>query len=560
MSSKRSTSKRKSTTRTKPPTGVPEIDDYIELVLSGSIPACKEQYQLVRYVKQTFRRQKLKVDREQLDGYLSYARCFPFELMPEEKFLLALFMCTYRCDGLPRWSQALLYVGRGFGKNGFGGFIAFCAMTKKNGIHDYDVDICANSEEQAKTSFDDIYNILDNRRSTYEKAWSWNQVVIKNKSTGSRLRYRTDNPKSKDGLRSGMVIFDEVHAYTNWKNINVFTTGLGKKPHPRRLYLTTDGDVRDGVLDALKERSKKILNGEAKDNGFLPFICKLDDAKEVHNKENWPKANARIRYSKTLLAQIEQEYEDFIIDPANNSDFMTKRMNIPQGSPDLEVATWDDIIHTKQDFPSLVGEPCVCGIDFAKTTDFISAVLLFRQEGVYYVKHHSWFCTNSKDRARIKAPLEEWQAQGLLTIVDDVEIHPDCITEWIYDMSHNYAIQQIGIDSYRHSFFMRELADIGWYAKDGAVKLLRPSDVMKAQPKINSAFVNRRFVWGDDPMLRWCTNNAKLEAAPHGNYTYGKIEPKSRKTDAFMALVAAMCVEDEIPETGPLEYFYPVSV
>ena len=33
-----------------------------------------------------------------------------------------------------------------------------------------------------------------------------------------------------------------------------------------------------------------------------------------------------------------------------------------------------------------------------------------------------------------------------------------------------------------------------------------------------------------------------------GNYVYGKIEAKSRKTDPFMALVASMVVEDALPE------------
>ena len=33
-----------------------------------------------------------------------------------------------------------------------------------------------------------------------------------------------------------------------------------------------------------------------------------------------------------------------------------------------------------------------------------------------------------------------------------------------------------------------------------------------------------------------------------GNYVYGKIEAKSRKTDPFMALVAAMTIEDQIIE------------
>lgn len=56
--------------------------------------------------------------------------------------------------------------------------------------------------------------------------------------------------------------------------------------------------------------------------------------------------------------------------------------------------------------------------------------------------------------------------------------------------------------------------------------------------------------------MRWATNNTMLvrrgekEGTDTGNYFYAKIEGKSRKTDPFMALVAAMTVEDELPAGG----------
>jgi phage terminase large subunit-like protein len=48
--------------------------------------------------------------------------------------------------------------------------------------------------------------------------------------------------------------------------------------------------------------------------------------------------------------------------------------------------------------------------------------------------------------------------------------------------------------------------------------------------------------------MRWFANNTKLEPAPNNNFKYGKIEPKSRKTDGFMAFVNAVILENELPE------------
>ncbi len=559
---KRKASSDRSSPKKRKRINCPEINTWLRMVETGKVPACEEQHLLAAYVRDVFATEKLAIDFERIERARGYQRYFPFELFAWEWFCFAMLFCVFREDGRPRWNQEFVYIGRGAGKNGFDAFCSFFALTKANGIREYDVDICANSEDQAKTSFEDVRSILENtspkERERFKKSFKWNKEHVTCTTTNSKLRYRTDNPKSKDGLRSGMVIFDEVHQYRDWRNINVFTTGLGKKPHPRRLYTTTDGDVRDGVLDALLDKARKILRREIPDNGFLPFICRLDDPEEVHDEAMWPKANPSLPYRPDLLEEIRAEYQDFLLDPVSAADFLTKRFNCPQGNPALEVASWDDIVATNRELPDLSGLPCVVGIDFARTTDFVSAVLLFRVDGTYYAIHHSWLCANSKDRGRIKAPLEEWAAAGLLTVVDDVEVHPDLVTAWIYEQSCRYAVQKVAIDNYRHGFFMRELDGVGYSAKSGNVKLIRPSDLMLVHTKVNSVFVNHDFAWGDDPMLRWYANNTCLTAAPNNNYTFGKIEPKSRKTDGFMALVAAMCVEADIPDYGQAVYYEPV--
>lgn len=349
-----------------------------------------------------------------------------------------------------------------------------------------------------------------------------------------------------------------MHAYENWENINVFTTGLGKKPHPRRTYVTTNGDVRDGVLDQLILKAESILSGSMPDDGFLPFICKLDRREEVHNPAMWTKANPSLPYLPTLLHEITREYGDYKLDPVTNGAFMTKRMNIPVGNADREVTSWENILRTNREVPELHGKSCVCGIDFARTTDLISAFLLFKIEDMYYGLHHSWFCNRSKDKDRIKLPLGEMAERGLLTIVDDVEVHPSLVARWIEQQGREYDILKIAIDNYRYSIMTRELREIGFDAKEKKVWLVRPSDIMRIQPKIDSIFATGKIAWGDDPMMRWATNNAKLEPAPNNNFKYGKIEPKSRKTDPFMAFVAAMTIEDEIPEEQGRFFFEPI--
>lgn len=528
-----------------------KLQEYIDIIESGKFNSCVEQKQLVQYVRKVFETEDLRVNELQIEKYLSYQKYFPFDLFPWEVFCFILFACVYKTDGTPRWSDLFALMGRGAGKNGFLSYVCFCLTTETNGVAYYDVDICATSEDQAKTSFDEIYDILENPQwnKLFKKHFRWNKTEIQNIKTRSKIKFRTNNAKGKDGLRSGIVVFDEVHAYENWDNINVFTTGLGKKPHPRRIYITTNGDVREGPLDELIKKSKMILNGELPDNEFLPFICQLDSDEEVHDEENWVKANPSLPYLPTLKKEIDKEYADFVIDPIIHGAFMTKRMNRPQGNKDAEVTSWENILKTNGVVPDLTHKSCVCGIDFSKTTDFVSAFLLFKDGEKYYGKHHSWFCTASHDKHRIKIPLNEMVERGLLTMVEDVEINPTIIADWIKEQKRKYHIEKIAIDSYRYTVLSRALRDAGFDANDKEVKLVRPSDIMQVVQKISSMFISNKIIWGDDPLMRWFTNNAKLEPAPNNNFKYGKIEPKSRKTDGFMAFVNAVILEEELPDT-----------
>ena len=521
------------------------IAEYINLVEQNKIKTCEEQKLLVKMIKHIFSIEDLIINPSQIEKYFSYQKYFDFNLLTWEKFCFVLHNCVFKVNGLPRFPDLFILGGRGIGKNGYLAFEDFCLITPTNGIREYDIDICANSEEQAKTSFVEIYNVLENPKNKRKlmKFFKWTQTKITNRQTNSTIRFRTNNPKGKDGLKSGKVDFDEPHMYENWKNIDVFTTGLGKKAHPRKSYTSTNGEVRDGPLDNLIEKSEMILRGEIKDNGFLPFICKLDDEKEVEDPTNWAKANPSLPFFPSLMEEMLKEYDDYKLNPIANSSFMTKRMNIPKTSNELAVASIDDIKETNREIPDLKGKKCVAGIDLMKKNDFLSASLLFKDKSVYYVISHTWVCKKSADLHRIRPPLHKWEEMGLLTFVDDVEIDPKVATDWLLEQNNKYKIQKIAVDDYRFAL-VREALEKAF--PSDYIKMVRPSDIMRIAPIIDSAFVTHKIIWGDNPLLRWATNNTKKVPTVNGNYKFDKIEPKARKNDPFMSVVHAFTLSEEI--------------
>lgn len=528
----------------------PHIKQYIDFVRSGKYAVCEEQIQLCDMVEQIFKTEDIYVDEQQLEQYLSYQKYFPYALFEWEEFCFALHNCVYKSNGTLRFPILVILVGRGAGKNGYLAFEDFCLLTPTNGVREYHIDIFATSEEQAKQSWVDVYNVLEANEKKMKSHFRWTKELIVNLKTGSEFRFRTSNAKTKDGGRPGKVDFDEYHAYENYKLIDVAVTGTGKKKHPRRTIISTDGLIRGGPLDDLIERCIKILNGEVPDNGTLPFICRLGNENEVHNPDNWHKPNPSLRYMPDLQQELELEYNDFVLNPSANISFMAKRMNLPPKEFENEVTSWENILATNQDVNEKIiyGMPCVGGIDYMKTTDFLGAGLLYRVKGKDYWITHTWVCSKSADLNRINAPLREWEARGLLTFVDAAEIPPELPAVWLQNEAkkRNSQILKIGIDDYRYQLLAKALRQINFSAdKDyDNVMRIRPSNEMLRIPLITSGFVNHNFVWGDNPVMRWAANNSKTITLPSGNITYGKIEPKSRKTDPFKAFVAAECVSD----------------
>lgn len=538
-----------------------EVLRYIEIVESNNPRACPEQHALVAMIRRVFDAEDIYVDTEQLRRYLSLLRYFPYErLFPWEEFLLALWDCTYRADGRPRWKKLLCMVGRGAGKDGFIAFDGACSISPYNPVKNYNVDVCANNEEQAVTPVKDLSEVLESPKweSKLSRHYYHTKEMVQGRKNKGVMKGRTNNPKGRDGMRSGKVVFNEVHAFENYNNYKVFVTGLGKVAQPRIGMFTSNGDVSDGPLDDFLAQGRRILfeNEAEPEGGFLPFICCLESREQAGDPENWSMANPSLAYSPHLRQEIADEYQDWLVNPEQNGDFLTKRMGIRAGQLEISVTDYAKVKATNRPLPDLRGKSCVAGIDYAEINDWASVNLHFRIGAQRFDINHSWVCLQSRSLSRIVAPWRAWAEVGKLTVVDDVSIDPNLLADYLKEMGLKYNIVKLAMDHFRWTLVSDAMRRIGFDARDkNRVKLVRPSDIMQVDPVIQECFDRDQFTWGDNPPLRWAVNNTKRVRSGQragtntGNFYYAKIEPKSRKTDPFMALAASM-TEETVLGTG----------
>ena len=680
----------------------PEITEYLALVDADSPRACPEQHALAAHIRKSFDTEPLYIDKIRTGKYFSLQKYFPFQLFPWEKFLIALWLCTYRAvsweegtpscepaakladlptdgdgwaeaqapdgdekagrlpalqrnglpvlgagtleeelklhrieedlraaeavagekdssgqradvgilrdskefgpyedqradvgidhygeqkdggdtstalrrspspasrgglDGeaafVPRWKTCFGMIARGSGKDGFIGFAGLCLTSPFNPCRRYDVDICANDEVQAKRPLEDLVNVLETpgQEAKLDRHFYHTKEMIQGRKNRGKIRGWTNNAKNRDGLRSGLIVFNEVHQFQDYRNINVFTSGLGKVPEPRIGIFSSNGKVSDGPLDDYLAQSRRILFEGEDDQGFLPFVCCLESREQVRDRDCWPMANPSWAYLPHLRQETADEFQDFQEHPERHGDFLSKRMGLRAGFSELAVTDYAKILATNKPLPELKGWSCAAGLDYAELSDWASLVLLFRRGEERLAICHTWICEESKTLHRVKAPWEAWVELGYCTLVREPTIPPKLLAEWLQQAGTQYRIRKLAMDGYRWTLVSDAMIGAGWDARDkNRVKLVRPSDIMKVEPVVQRCFDAELFSWGDCPPLRWATNNAKRIPASRGigsdtgNFYFGKIEAKSRKTDPFMALVAAMCVEDAIPRSGP---------
>lgn len=541
------------------------VDEYIQLYESGQIKLNNERIMLIEYLREhVLSRDDLFFDDDMIEKCIRFGEKWYFPLQPFQKFLITFVFLFFKKNGRVFYRKHLWMLGRGGGKNGLISVVTHFLIGPHHGIREYNVSIVANSEDQAKTSFDETYNVIG-RNSILKSMFYRTKEKIASNKTDSILKFRTSNGETKDGLRDGAVVFDEIHQFESNKDVRVHISGLGKRKNPREFYIGTDGYVRDGFLDKQKEKAMKVLNGEARPNALFPFICKLDEEKEVDDIESWEKANPmlchpRSEYAQGLFDTIFEEYEDLEDDPTNREEFMTKRMNCPVTDLERSVAKWEEIKATDREVPDLRGREAIGAIDFASIRDFAACGLLFRDNGDYIFKTHSYarkefvdkFYSYSKKQdaemagKRKFAPIREWEEQGLLSVVEGETIDPKLVVAWFVEMRNYYEIKKVIGDNFR----MEVLKPL-FEAEGFEVEIIRNPRAIHSllAPRIELAFANRQIIFGDNPLMRWYTNNVLVVIKKDGNKEYQKKEPIRRKTDGFQAFVHAIYRADEVAET-----------
>ena len=529
------------------------VDDYIEGWRKGLIIFNQERIDLVLQLEsEVLVRDDIYFDETQIEQCINYIEKWYFKLELFQKFIIAFLFLKYKERDKLFYKDIVIVIARGNGKNGLISGLADYFISPGHGIDGYNVDVVANSEDQAETSVKEVYNMKEKNKNFMKTFFSWTKTKITGKESLAEFKFRTSNADTKDGGRPGCLIFDEWHIYEDTKLINTLSSGLGKVKHRRRIYISTNGHVRGGFFDKFIEQCLDVLRGGSKRKNRFVFICKMDSKKEVDIPELWEKANPmfskpRSDYAEELFDTLMDEYLDLEDDPSGRSEFMAKRMNLPEEDNTVRVASWDDIEATNRPIPydELEGRTCVGAIDFSYVKDFTAVGVLFKKGDEYIWDSHQFARRDFVKEANLKPPIEEWADNGLITLIDEPVIDIQYMVDYFCRMRELYGLNTIVGDTFRLDIVKKALEDEGFIV----LYVRNPHAIYaKLAPRIEVLFAQRKIIFGDNPPMRWNTNNIVVKMLPNGNKDFLKKDEVRRKTDGFSAFTYAMWQADNLLE------------
>ena len=239
----------------------------------------------------------------------------------------------------------------------------------------------------------------------------------------------------------------------------------------------------------------------------------------------------RSPYAADLPKKVTNQFSQLTTNPSSRAEFLTKRMNLPSVDAAQSVADWDDILATDREIPDLSLIE-LASADWISHRSKISFGLLFQMGTEYIWLSHSFVRRGFLRDVKIKVPIDEWEARGLLTVLDGPVIEIKYIVDWFCQQREKYGLEKILADTFR-----LDLVKTALEAEGFELEFIRSlAQFTRAWLKSRDPFPTRKIIFGDNPLMRWYTNNVYVAIKKDGNKEYLKKDEIRRKTDGSHGL------------------------
>ena len=525
---------------------------YVEDVLNGKIVVGELIKLACQRFKDDLQRQDIYFNESVVDKAINFIGTLKhfmgkssgkhFKLENWQQFIIANIVGWYWKDNdTRRFTSSYIEVSRKNGKTALAAALCLYYLIA-DGEDGAEVDLAANSKEQAKIAFEfcSSFSKQLDPKGKYLKPYRDNvQFALNN----SKLKVFAADDSKLDGFNASFGLIDEYHAAKNSKVRDVIKSSMGMRNNPHLCTITTAGFDKTLPCYKLRSTSIEILNKLKTDDSMFIAIYSLDDKDNWTDKDNWVKCTPNLNVTVTSK-YIKEQVQSAINNPSEEVGVKTKTLNLWCDVADVWLPE-SYIVRASKDIHLEDFRDCECyiGVDLSATSDLTAVSYLIEKDNIYYFKTDYYLPESALVDKPDRETYKLWKQQGLITITTGNVTDYDYITNDIVAASNILNIQKIGYDKWNATQWAIHATEIGLPLEEYPQTM---GNFNRPTKELERLILSGNTVIDNNEITRWCFRNVELKSDYNGNVKPNK-GIKSKKIDGVIAIIQALGMYLTVP-------------
>lgn len=354
------------------------------------------------------------------------------------------------------------------------------------------------------------------------------------KITKSFFQPRTAEAGKNNSIRPSAFVSDEHGNFAEASNFNAMKGGMKNVLNPLIFRTTTAYAINGSIMETDIEYIRQVLTDVISDPNQFALLY-YAEPKNLWNDTGIYQSNPlRIEENYNIIRK-NREVAKF--KHTEKTEYITKDMNnfLQNDESDnyLDYKLWK---LCEVDQIDLTGKVVTVGLDCSLTTDLTAVIIIFKENGCYYIVAHAFLPRESLKNRREKIDYVSMERQGYCTIVDGAYIDYNLLEEYVRAIPQMYGCEMnlICSDAYN---FIQNLQNL---SNDYAVEIVKQnySELSAPTKAFRNDVYGKKVFYQKNALLDWNMSNAKAKARHMtGDVMLEKVNKNNTRIDMAVATI-----------------------